>query len=180
MVKQSILNKEKKEKAVSELSEVFSRSSATIFADYRGLSADVMTQLRRRLREKNAGCRVVKNTLARLAAKETGKEWLVEHFEGPLAIVYGYEDEVGPSKALMGYLKESGAEMAIKGGFVSDRWMTATEISALASLPSREVLVAKMLGGMQAPIAGLVSVLSGPMRGLAVILSGRIKQMEEQ
>jgi large subunit ribosomal protein L10 len=180
MVKQSVLNKEKKEQMVGELSEVFSQSSAAILADYRGLSTDAMTQLRRRLRDNNTSCRVVKNTLARLAAKETGKDWLVEHLEGPLAIVYGYEDEVGPSKALADYLKQSGVEMAIKGGFVGDRWMTAAEISALATLPPREVLIAKMLGGMQAPVAGLVSVLSGPMRGLAVVLSGRMKQLEEQ
>ena len=70
--------------------------------------------------------------------------------------------------------------MAIKGGFVGERWMSAVEVSALAKLPPREVLIAKMLGGMQAPIAGLVSVLSGPMRGLAVVLSGRMKQLEEQ
>ncbi len=180
MVKQSVLNKEKKEKAVSELSGVFNQSSAAILADYRGLSTDAMTQLRRRLHDSNTSCRVVKNTLARLAAKETGKDWLVEHLEGPLAIVFSYDDEVGPSRALMGYLKESGAEMTIKGGFVGERWMTAAEMTALATLPPREVLIAKMLGGMQAPISGLVSVLSGPMRGLAVVLSSRMKQLEEQ
>ena len=178
MIKQSVLNREKKQKAIDELKDLFNNCSAAVLTDYRGLSSTDLTRLRRKLKETETGYRVVKNTMARFAAKGAKKEWLMAYLNGPLAIAFGYGDETGPSRVLVDYIKENSIELSIKGGFMGDRWLTPAEVNTLAKLPPREVLLAKVLGGMQSPIAGLVFVLSGPMRGLAGLLVARIKQME--
>jgi large subunit ribosomal protein L10 len=172
--------REQKVRIVVELKEAISGCNVAVLTDYQGISASELDVLRRRLREQNIEFRVVKNTMARFAAEKSGKDFLVESFEGPIAIAFGYGDVTEPARALNGYIKDSDSPMSIKGGFLGDRLLTTEEVGRLAKLPSREVLIAQILAGMQAPIIGLVSCLASPLRGFMGVLQSRIKQLEEK
>jgi len=163
---------------IDRLQEAFSNSRIGILTDYRGISAQEMFTLRRGLRESGVEYKVVKNTLARFAAERAGKEELISLFEGPIAIAFGYGDITEPAKALADYIYTSKASLSIKGGFLSDRLLTAEDVKTLSTLPSREILVGKVLGGMQIPIVALVSYLTTPIRGIIGVLQARIQQME--
>ncbi|NOQ17841.1 MAG: 50S ribosomal protein L10, partial [Dehalococcoidales bacterium] len=158
--------------------EAFSKCSIGILTDYRGLMTSEITNLRRKLQESGSEDRVVKNTLARFAAERAGKANLTSSFVGPVAIALGYGDVTEPARILADYISTSRSTLTIKGGFLGDRVLTSEEVSTLARLPSREILLAKLLGGMQGPIAGLVNCLSAPIVGMARVLQARIKQME--
>lgn len=170
--------REEKVQIVDELSQVLSECSIGILTDYRGLSTAEITGLRRSLRNSEISYRVVKNTLARFAAEKAGKSELVQFFEGPVAIAFGYGDIVSPTKVLANYLRTQKTTLTIKGGFAGDSIFTPADIENLASLPSTEVLLGKILAGMQSPIYRLVNCLSNPMRGLVGVLQARAKQLE--
>lgn len=170
--------REEKVTQVNELAEIISASNIGIMVDYRGITAVASTKMRRQMRERQVNVRIVKNTLARLAAKQAGREDLADLFTGPTALLSSTTDEVEPARALSDYLKESGIEMEITGGFFPGRLLTVDDIKVLATLPSREVLIAKVLGGMQAPIGGLVNCLASPVRGLMGVLEARKQQLE--
>lgn len=168
----------KKEKAVATLQQVFAKSSIGIMTDYRGLKTPELNELRRKLKDANIDYRVVKNSLAQIAAKQAGLDFLEGAFQGPMAVAFGSGDATKAIKILSDYIRTSKSILSIKAGFLEDRVLTAKELETLSKLPSREVLIARVIGGMQSPIYGLVNVLSGPVRGLAQVLQGRIKQLE--
>jgi len=170
--------REKKVQSIDRLQDGFSKCSVGILTDYRGLSTPEMTILRRRLRESGVEYKVVKNTLARFAAERAGRNDLVSFFEGPVAIAFGYGDITEPARALTDYISASKASLNIKGGFLSDRLLTSEEVTVLSTLPSREILLAKVVGGMQSPITTLVSCLATPIRGVIGLLQARIQQLE--
>jgi large subunit ribosomal protein L10 len=170
--------REKKTEIIESLQQLFARCSVAVLTDYRGQSANQMTELRRRLSEAGIDFKVVKNTLARFAAQRSGREELLGFFEGPVAIAFGYGDINAPAKALAGYIEETKAVMTIKGGFLTDRLLTREEVATLATLPSKEVLLARVVGGVQGPIAALVGQLAAPMTGLVAGLQARIQQLE--
>ena len=172
------MSRQKKAQTIDRLQEVFSQCSVGILTDYRGLSTPEATILRRRLRESGIEYKVVKNTLARIAAERAGKDDLVGSFDGPVAIAFGYGDITEPAKVLADYIRTSKASLSIKGGFLSDRLLTEEEVMALSVLPSREVLLAKILGGMQSPILALLGCLTTPIRGIMGVLQARIQQLE--
>jgi len=174
------VSREKKAQIIDRLQEAFSNSRIGILTDYRGISAQEMFTLRRGLRESGIEYKVVKNTLARFAAERAGKEELISLFEGPIAIAFGYGDITQPAKALANYIDTSKVSLSIKGGFLSDRLLTAEDVKTLSRLPSREILIGKVLGGMQIPIVALVSYLTTPIRGVIGVLQARIQQMEVQ
>ena len=171
-------SREKKTQIIESLQQLFSQCSIAILTDYRGQSANEMTQLRRRLGELGIDYKVVKNTLARFAAQRAGREELLGFFEGPVAIAFGYSDITAPAKALTDYIETSKASMSIKGGFLPDRLLTTEEVTTLTTLPSKEVLLARVLGGMQSPISALVGQLTAPMRGIIAVLQAKIQQLE--
>ena len=172
------MSREKKAQIIDSLQEVFSQCNIGILTDYRGLSASEMNVLRRRLRESGIGYKVVKNTLARLAAERAGKDELVSFLEGPIAVALGYGDITEPAKVLTDYIRTSKASLSIKGGFLGDKLLTLAEVDTLSTLPSREILLAKVLGGMQSPIVALVSCLTTPIQGIIGVLQARIQQLE--
>jgi len=176
----SIEAKQKKGKIIEEIKEAFLKCNVGILTDYRGLKNSEITALRRKLQESSAGYKVVKNTLARFAAEQIDRSEITGSFEGPVAIVFGYDDLSQPAKVLADYIRTSKLEIPVKGGFIGDRVLTAEEVSSLASLPSKEVLVAKVLGTMQSPFYALVGTLSNPLRGMVGVLQARIKQLEEE
>ena len=172
------MSREKKTQIIDSLQEFFSKCSTGVLTDYRGLSTAEMTDLRRALRKSEVEYRVVKNTLARFAAERAGKDELADLFEGPVAIAFSYGDVTEPAKILADYIRTSKSSLSIKGGFLGDRVLTAGDVATLATLPSREILIAKVLAGMQSPVVTLISCLAAPMRGVIGVLQARIKQLE--
>ncbi len=170
--------REKKAQIIDSLEQVFSRCSIGILTDYRGLSAIEMTKLRRRLRESGVEYKVVKNTLARIAAQRAGRGELASFFDGPLAIAFGYGDIVEPARVLAGYIQTTKSTMSVKGGFLPERLLTSGDIITLSTLPSTMVLIARVLAEMQRPILLLISYLSAPMQGMIGVLQARIQQLE--
>jgi len=152
------VNKNDKQRVVEELHAAWSESTAGVVAQYRGLTVSEMGDLRRRLHDADVSLQVVKNTLARRAAEGTDFKAATELFTGPVAIAYG-KDPVGMAKAIADFAKEHKA-LEVKGGVLDGKVVDVSGIKALASLPSREVLIAKMLGSMQSPISGFVRTLA--------------------
>ncbi len=174
------MSRQKKAQIIDRLQEAFSECSIGVLTDYRGLSASEITILRRRLGESDVRYRVVKNTLARFAAERAGRADLATSFDGPVAIAFGYGDITKPARALADYIRTSKSSLTIKGGFLGGRLLTPDEVITLSILPSREILLAKVLGGMQSPIASLVNCLTAPITGVARVLQARIKQLEAE
>ncbi|MFC1984190.1 50S ribosomal protein L10 [Chloroflexota bacterium] len=172
------MSREDKIQTIDSLQDTFSKCSIGILTDYRGLTASEITVLRRKLREASIEYRVVKNTLARFAGEKAGRSDLVNLFEGPIAIAFGYDDITQPAKILTDYINTSQSSLSIKGGFLSDRLLASEDVATLSTLPAREILLAKVLGGMQGPITALVSCLSAPIREIMGVLQARIKQLE--
>lgn len=168
---------EQKKEVVKELKDKLNGSKATILTDYRGLDVAEITELRRQLREAGVEYKVVKNTLTRIAAKDAGYDFLEDYLVGPTAIAFS-EDPVAPAKVLSNFAKEH-KDLELKAGMLDGKLLDKDAIKQLADLPSREVLLARVLAGMQAPISGLVNVLNGPLRGLVYALQA-IKDKKEQ
>jgi len=168
---------QQKKEAVRELKEKITAAKALVLADYRGLTVEQDTELRRALRKAGVEYRVVKNTLTRFAAKESGLEGLEPFLEGPTAIALSDTDPVAPAKVLSEYAKKY-EKLELKVGVVEGKIVDVNGIKALADLPPKEVLIAKVLGGFNAPTAGLVNVLNGNIRGLVVALNAIREQKE--
>jgi large subunit ribosomal protein L10 len=154
------LNKESKQQVVTEIHDKLKRAKAVFLADFRGMNVEKATGLRDELRKADVEYKVVKNTLLELASRETDKESLSAHYVGPTAIALSYDDPVSAAKVLSRFAKESQAIFRLKAGVLSGKLISVAEIQALAELPSREVLIAKLLGTMQAPTANFVGVLA--------------------
>ena len=152
------VNKNDKQRIVEELHSAWSESTAAVVTHYRGLSVTQMGELRRELHKADVTLQVVKNTLAKRAAEGTDFKVAEELFTGPVAIAYG-KDPVGMAKAIADFSKKHEA-FEIKGGVLDGKMVDVAGVKALASLPSREVLLAKMLGSMQSPISGFVRTLA--------------------
>jgi len=172
------MKKEQKAVIIEELQEAMGRSTAGVVTSYQGLPTTELVNLRHKLRDARLELKVVKNTLARRAVKEAGKEFLAGHFNGPLAVVLGYDDVSAPARVLTEYIASSGVNLTVSGGFLADRWLSVAEVGVLATIPPRQVLVSKVLAGLQSPIAGLIQSLSSPIMGIVYALNARIQQME--
>lgn len=172
------MSKEKKAQIIDELRETLTKCNIGILTDYRGLSAAEMTVLRNKLRESGIEYRVVKNTLARFAMERAGREDLSAFFSGPIAIAFGFGDILESAKALTDYIATEKVTLSIKGGFLSDAVLTARDVEVLAKLPAKEILLARVVGGLQSPITALVNCLASPIRGVIGGLQARIQQLE--
>ncbi|MPM70111.1 50S ribosomal protein L10 [bioreactor metagenome] len=168
-----------KQALVEELKEKLSNTKGAVLTNYRGLNVAQDTKLRRKLREAGVEYRVIKNTMMRIAAKEVGLEGLEESLEGPTAIAISFTDPVAPAKVISEFVKENKLQaLEVKAGLVEGKVIDAQGVKALASLPPREVLIAKALGSMQAPIVGMVNVLQGSIRNLVYALDA-VRQQKE-
>jgi len=152
------LNLEGKKEVVAEVSERLKKAQTVVLAEYRGISVEDITVLRSQARASGVYLRVLKNTLARRAVQGTPFEKLADQMVGPLA--YGISDDpVAAAKVLHAYAKGN-EKLVIKGGMMPNYLMTAKEVGNLATMPSREELLSKLLGTMQAPIVKLVRTLN--------------------
>ena len=168
---------EAKKAIVEEIKDKVEKAQGLVLVDYRGLNVEEITELRRNYREAGVDYKVYKNTMMRFAFKDTGFEEFNEYLVGPNALVFGFEDPVQPAKITEEFAKDHD-ELEIKAGIVDGRIVGVDEIKELASLPSREVLIAQTLGGLNAPIAGLANVLQGTIRNLVYALNA-IKDKQE-
>jgi large subunit ribosomal protein L10 len=169
---------EKKKTIIDHLEAIFARSDSGILTEYRGLKTSDLVSLRRKLRESGIEYHVVKNTLARIAARKTGKDLIVDAIDGPMAIAFVRDDISKSAKVLTEHIAITKIALVIKGGFLGNRVLSAKDISTIGTLPPRDVLIAKMMGGIQGPLYAFLNQLNAPLRGLAVVLQGRIKQLE--
>lgn len=169
---------DEKKETVEQLAEKLAQCNVAITTDYRGLPVAEMTDLRRRLRQREIEFRVVKNTLARRAAEQAERHEFTSIVDGPTAVAFGYGDIMEPAKALAEYIRATGSVLKIRGGLVDRRVLSAAEVTSLATMPSRGVLIAKMLGQMKTPIARLTHVLNASLASIVYVLNARATQLE--
>ena len=171
-----------KQAVVAQLKEQLESAKGVVLTSYKGLTVAQDTELRRELREAGVSYHVVKNTMLRIAAKEAGIEGIEEHLEGTTAFAFSTEDAIAPAKVICGFIKKNKLDenevLTIKVGTVEGKVIDAKEVKALAALPSREELIAKLLGSMNAPISNTVNVLQGVIRNAVYVLDAIRSQKE--
>jgi large subunit ribosomal protein L10 len=172
------VKKEDKEQVVAALTERLKAAETVLVADYRGLTMPQIDALRTRLLESGARFSVVKNTLTRRAAEAAGADALLALLEGPSAIAFieAEGDMVAAAKALADAARETRV-LAIRGGVMSGREMTASEVESLATLPPLEVLRGQVLGAIIAPLSSLIGLVSAPLQNLHGLIDARIEQL---
>lgn len=165
------ISREKKEKVTEELKNKLDKAQSVVITDYKGLTVDEINELRNKLREKEVEYHVVKYTLLKLALKQRGLDNvdLADFKAHPIALAFGYKDEVGTAKTVYEFAKEH-EMLDIIGGISEGSNVSVDTIKNLALLPSQEELYAKLVGSINAPLSGLVNVLSGNLRGLVSVL----------
>lgn len=172
------MNRDEKAAATEALRGVFGTAKGAVLTDFRGLSVADMTDLRRHLRKASVEYTVVKNTLAVRALGAGGMEGLAPYFEGPTGVALSRTDALAPARALMAWAKGRPA-FRLKAGMVEGVVMGPAEITAVAALPGREVLLSRMLSVLQAPLRNLASVLHGQVRAVAAVLD-QVRQQKEK
>jgi large subunit ribosomal protein L10 len=168
---------EEKKKIVADIEEKLRSANLVIFADYRNINVEEMSDLRNKLRAPGVEFKVLKNTMTRFAVKNLGYEDLIEHIEGPNAVLFSNEDMVGPAKTMYDFIKQY-KKLEIKIGVLEGRVVAPDDIKALADLPSKEVLLAQVVGTMQAPITSFAYVLQANLSGLVRALN-QVKEQKE-
>lgn len=160
------MNRAQKTQEVELLKQKISDSQVVILVDYKGVAVNDFNDLRKKLREKDAEIKVIKNRLAKLAVRDSDNDILSDHFSGTIAMATSVTDPTSPAKVLVDFEK-----MDIKAGAIGGKIISVDEIKALASMPSKEELIAKLLGSMQAPMNNLVSAMAQIPRQLVNVLS---------
>ena len=163
------MDRKTKEQIVSGLQEKLKQANLGVLTSFNAMKVEKMEALRNALRKNDAELKVVKNTLLNIAAKETDFQILAEHFKWPVAVVLSYKDPVAPTKALIDFAKKN-PELEIKVGIIDGKVLSKADIEARAELPSREVLLGKLVSVMAAVPTSFVSVLSGVQRSFVQVL----------
>jgi len=149
---------ERKKEVVEEIKDKFNRATATVIVDYRGLDVEESTELRKQFREAGVDYKVYRNTLVRRAAQETGNEALIEDLNGPNAIAFGFDDPIAPAKIAKNFAKNH-EKLELKVGVLEGEMYRGAQLEKIASIPSREELIAKLLGSLKAPVSNFAYVL---------------------
>ena len=144
---------------VKEIKDKFERANCIVLANYQGIDVEQDTQLRKKMREMGVEYKVYKNRLVKIVAEELGYDFLIEHLEGATSIAFGYDDIISPAKILNDFSEKSG-KLSLKVGVVEKEFYDNDKIKRLAKIPSKEVLVSKLLGSIKAPLSNLVYVLN--------------------
>ncbi|GAC1502738.1 MAG: 50S ribosomal protein L10 [Vulcanimicrobiaceae bacterium] len=167
----------KKETTIGELKEQLANAQSLFFTNYAGLSVSEITRLRDELRKDGSSYAVVKNTLFSLAAGNELAEKFEQYLAGPTGVVFAGTDPVAPAKALKTFSTENKA-LQIKAAYIDGEVVGVAQVEALAALPPRIELIARMIGSIASPLRGLVTVLSGNQRGLVRALNAIREQKE--
>jgi large subunit ribosomal protein L10 len=170
---------EAKRKEIDSLVERVKSGTAIYIVEYRGLTVSKATAVRKAIRAADGEMKVTKNTLMRIALRESGAPTADAIDAGPNAYVFAYGDVAATARVLRDFAKEKGNEaLIIKGGIMGARVLTKDQVIAIADLPSKDVMLAQLLGTLDGPIRSFVTVLSGPMRGFVTALS-QIRDQKE-
>ena len=154
-----------KENKISQMKEKIDKAQVAIVTEYKGYTVEEITNLRRALQKEDGDYMVTKNTLAKLAIKGTPYEVLADSLKGPIAIAFGFGDQVAPAKALSNFIKDT-KKGEILAAAMDGKLMSAAEAKALATLPSKAEIYAKMLGCINSPASGIVGGINGVMSAL--------------
>ena len=152
-------NRQLKEAKVAEIKEKLEKAQSVVLASYQGLTVEQDTNLRKSLREAGVEYKVYKNTLVTLAAKELGFDGIVEYLEGPVSIAFGYEDATAPARVLNDFAKDH-KKLELKAGVVDGIVYDKAGVEKLATIPSKEVLIAKLLGSFKAPLSNFAYLIN--------------------
>lgn len=173
------MNKEQKAAVVAELERDFGSCDTMFVADYRGLDVTGITELRERLRGTEAEFKVVKNTLAKIAAERAGYDDVAEMFAGPSAVAFVRGDVAGVAKALRDFGKERDL-LELRGGLMDGRRVDAGQVKEIATLPPRETILAMLLSAVNAPMTQTVGVLAAPVRDIVMVLDAYIAKRQKE
>jgi large subunit ribosomal protein L10 len=168
----------KKGAVLSDLEDKVGRATVTISTAYRGMKVADMTTLRRRMREAGIEVEVVKNTLFRIASERAGRPEITQIVDGPTAILFSYGDIAAAAKAITEYVRTARTSLAIQGAYLDGEILKPAQVSDLASLPSKDQLIAQFVGGMQSPIQTFAGLITGVVREFAGLIDARAQQME--
>lgn len=163
-------NLEAKKQVVSEIKDKLSRSKSVTFVDYRGLTVDEDTAMRREFKKNGSEYKVYKNRLMLLALNELGIKGAEDYLQGTTAVAFSYDDEVAGAKIAC-QTAEKTKKLTVKFGLLNGNFVEGKQIEALAKLPSKEVLIATLLGTLNGPASALCRVLNAPVQGLAIALN---------
>ncbi len=155
---------------VEAITERIQSAQSMVLADYTGLTVQQMTEFRRTCRASAVECRVVKNRLARIAADNADLAIMKDHLNGPTAIMFGPESQIDAAKIVVDFAKANEA-MEIKGGFLDGAYLDKNQIVALSMVPSKDELIAKMMGSINSPVTGLAATLNAVTAGLARVIN---------
>jgi len=164
------LNKEQKQNIVSDLKQSIEKKKSIVFVGFTGVDVKELTEFREALKEKGNEMKVAKKSLMKIALESKNIDFDPRKLEGEVAIVFGYEDEIAPSKLAYDFSKRN-QKVKILGGFLEDKFYEMSDVIKLAQLPNREQLLGMLVGTLSAPASNLVSVLSGNTRKLVFALS---------
>ncbi|MDR0928989.1 MAG: 50S ribosomal protein L10 [Oscillospiraceae bacterium] len=170
-------NRDLKQQTVADIKDKFSRAGSVVLVDYRGINVEQVTELRKQFRAAGVEYVVLKNTLVKRALAELNIEGMDALLEGPSAFAFGYQDPVAPAKVLSEFITKTKTDkLTIKGGLVENKAINAAGVKALADLPPKEVLIARMMGSMNAPITNFVGVLAATLRSFLYAIEAIRKQ----
>lgn len=168
------MNKTNKDAAIAELKQDFEKAKAAFFADYKGLTVEKVTEYRKQARAVNAKVKVVKNNLARIAVKQAGlgseTEQVLDKVAGPTMVTFAFGDSAAVAKIVAKFAGENDV-FTLKEGLLGNKVLSTSQVEQLSKLPSKEVLLAKMLGTLSAPATNFVGVLAAVPRSLVQVLA---------
>ncbi|KKU55036.1 MAG: 50S ribosomal protein L10 [Candidatus Moranbacteria bacterium GW2011_GWE1_49_15] len=165
-----MITKEQKKQIVKDLAQKAKESKSIVFVDYKGIQVKDVTDLKKQLREAGVEYVVSRKTLIDIALKEAGIETSVRGLEGQIAVSFSKEDEVAAAKIIDKFAKTN-ENLKMLGGVLGTQVMDEKEVKALAKIPSKEELLAKLVGSLKSPVSGFVNVLGGNLRGLVHALN---------
>lgn len=172
------LNKQDKARVIDDLKDRFSRAKAVVFADYKGMTVAEMSELRKQLKDSSVEFRVVKNTLARIASRDTDIAVADDIFHDPIGVAIGYDDPVTAVKKVLEFTRTN-EKLAVKGAVVEGKLCEESEIKEIATLPSKEILLARLAGTFQAPAGKMARAFAATVSSLGYALTA-LKSKKEQ
>lgn len=172
------LSKDSKKEILRDLITKLKESKGVVLTDYQGMNVFQISRLRNELKEKRVEFKIVKNTLMEKASEELNVEDLTKDLIGCTAMAFCSDDGVAPARLLKEYFKKNKIDLKIKSGLIDGRVFSPEKIMEIASLPSKEVLIAQTINGIKSPLYSLVFILQGPLRGLIYTLEAIKKEKE--
>jgi large subunit ribosomal protein L10 len=169
---------QRKVEIVDELTDKMSRMQLAVVADYRGFTVAELTALRAKLRENGAEMIIAKNTLLRLAARNTGREVIEPLLEGPTAVAFAYDNVAKVAKILLDASKVTAKPLVVRGGVLGSSAIAADGLDQVTKLPTREEALAQVLGGIAAPVSGVVGVINAAITNVLYVVQARIDQLQ--